>query len=244
MHTSIKFNSRRELVFFDETNRRSLVNLVPEAIAILIKKLWKSDDAYLLGMGETRLRGELIRRGKNPSVTDSRIRLQFWLEYDRAQDSDSKSIPKMDMAYVIGRQISKESFYTHYLTDPCALAWVICPPVIYETSIEEALREATEKLRLVIGSEHINKEGLLDQKFAQFLLRAEAALFDRHMALQKGSFKMNSKTKDETNDDGAPTQEETEEIGKAERQAKLANYRAELEERRKASEAATTASDT
>ncbi len=234
MHISAKCNSRRELVFFDETNRRSIVRLVPEALAILMRKLWKSEDAYLLGMSETRLRPELARRGKPPTSTDSRIRLQFWLEYDRVQVENTKSIPAMDMAYVIGKSMAKEAFYTHYIQDPFALAWLMCPPVKYEDAIEEALRESTERIREAIALDLTKSNGEPNQKHLAFLLSVDKTLFQRWASLKKRAHFVPAGEEPETGDDvddGKPAPQDLANAAKAERKAKIEAYRKEIAER-------------
>lgn len=187
MHSRNQKNNRKEIVFFDEKNPRSLVNLLPEALGKRLRDAWKSEDAYLFGLSERRLRRDLVGRGKAPSATDSRIRLQFWLEYDRIQVEDALRIPEMNMAYVIGFAMAKEAFYTHYITDNCALAWLLCPPVQYVDALEEVLRESMERVREALDSDLIGEDGKPRERMLAWLLRTDSALFQRWAALRKVS---------------------------------------------------------
>jgi hypothetical protein len=149
MHPFNHLKARQEIVLFDTANPRSIVNIVPEALAVRIRVAWASAEKPLFGMSERKLRGELQRRGKSPTPTDERIRLQFWLEYERMQSEDERT-PKFNIEYVIGFAMSKETFYQQYIIDNCALAWMLCPVVSYQSRLEEALTVTIEKVVAVV----------------------------------------------------------------------------------------------
>lgn len=176
--------NRKELVLFDEKNPRSIVRLLPEEIGKRLKAAWETEDGYLFGLPENRLRRELSKRGRNPTSTDSRIRLQFWLEYDRIQIEDRMDIPKMNMAYVIGFAMPKESFYKYYIEDNCLLAWMLCPPVQYVDALEEVLREALDRIRESMEIEFLDAEGKPQQQFLSWLRTTEAGLYKRWSLLR------------------------------------------------------------
>lgn len=185
MHQPNRKNRREEIVFFDPQNPRAITNMVPDMLAKRIKELWQSDDAYLLGMTEQRLRGELVRRGKCPSATDSRIRLQFWLDYDRLQNEDDPTKKELNMAYVIGFAMAKEAFYIHYITDNCALAWILCPPNEYIQALEEVLRESMERVRESLSVDIHKNNGEANGRVLAYLLKTDQVLFQRWAALRK-----------------------------------------------------------
>ncbi len=183
MHKAKPNMTRKELVFFDPKNPRSIISMVPEMFAKRMQALWLSDDAYLLGMPDHKLRGELIRRGKCPTATDSRIRLQFWLEYDRVQAEPRPEA--MEMAYVIGFAMAKEAFYIHYIQDNCALAWLLCPPAQYVHALEEVLRESMERIRLALQVDVTKANGEPNGRALAFILKTDRELFQRWAALTK-----------------------------------------------------------
>lgn len=188
MHVSTHMVRRREIVFFDPANPRSISRLVPELLAKRLRALWESEDAYLLGMGDHELRRELSRRGKTPSATDTRIRLQFWLEFERIQgDEHLKPGVEMDMSYVIGFAMAKEAFYSKYILDNCALAWILCPPVSYVTALDEALRNCMTRLVDVINSDFLGLDGKPSDKMISFLLKVDKQLYDRYRQLNGGA---------------------------------------------------------
>lgn len=177
---------REELVFFDPQNKRSIINLVPPEMAQRIRQLRNSEDGHLLGFTERKLRLELARRGKPLCANDERLRLQFWLEYERIQD-DHDNKKKFDMSYVVGRIIGKEQFYTDYITDNCQLAWLLCPPVNYAQAIEQALLVSTNKIIEVI-EEVSAKEMYGSANQMNWLLRANKELHERHFGIQKRAY--------------------------------------------------------
>lgn len=171
-------------MFFDPKNPRAIVNLVPEALSKRIKDVFYSDDGFLFGFPEAKLRLELTRRGRAPTATDSRIRLQFWLEYDRVQNDRIRAQP-MEMGYVIGFAMGKEAFYTHYLQDPCAIVWMLCPPVSYMAALDECLREAMERVRANLQVEPVHPNGEPNLKMMEYQAKVEREWYQRKAAVDR-----------------------------------------------------------
>lgn len=185
MHKTAHNQNRQELVFFDETNPRAIISLVPDALAQRIRALKSSpEDAFLLGLSENRLLGELIRRSKKPTSTDNRLRLQFWLEYDRVQ-TEHLNHPKFSMSYVIGFAMGKEPFYSYYIQDNCALAWMLCPPVSYKQMLEDTLRESNQKLMELMNFPLVKPNGEVDKKLAEFIFKVNTEF---HRRINGGAF--------------------------------------------------------
>lgn len=144
MHTTPPDLQAKELSFFDEENPRSLIRLLPPAVAQQVRLLWKGDDGYLLGLSEYDLFKECRNKGRQPQAVDNMIRVKFWLEYDRCQATGDSQI---FMTHVISRTIGKEAFYKYFLTDTKRLAWMLCPSTDYRVQMEEALSFGVQKLR-------------------------------------------------------------------------------------------------
>ncbi len=132
------------MTFFDESNPRSLISLLPPLIGKQVRLLWKSDDGYLLGLSEYDLFKELRRKGRQPQAVDNMLRVKFWLEYDKCQEM---GLPFMVMSNVTARLMAKEMFHKYFLTDPKRLAWMLCPSTDYKASMEEALSFGVLKMR-------------------------------------------------------------------------------------------------
>lgn len=144
MHTAPPDIAAKELSFFDETNPRSVVNLLPPAVGLQVRRLWRSEDGYLLGLSEYDLFKELRNKGRQPQAVDNMLRVKFWLEYDRCQETGD---PSMVMTHVTSRLIGRESFYKYFLTDPKRLAWMLCPSTDYRASMDEALSFGVLRIR-------------------------------------------------------------------------------------------------
>lgn len=144
MHTTPPDLQAKELSFFDELNPRSLVNLLPPAVAKQVRLLWSGEHGHLLGMSEYDLFKELRNQGRQPQAIDNMLRVKFWLEYDRCQGTGDI---QMLMTHVIENTIGKESFYKYFLNDHRRLAWLLCPSVDYKAQMTEALSFGVMKLR-------------------------------------------------------------------------------------------------
>lgn len=148
MHLSNHYAHRKELVLVDRTNLRSLVNLLPEPFARQIENLWASEEG-LLGLNEISLLKELKRRDKAPSALEYKIRVKFWLEFDRVQTECPKPEP-MRMENITGNDFPKESFYRFYLTDPLRLAFLLSPVGEYAAMLDFVLTQSLGKLAIFI----------------------------------------------------------------------------------------------
>lgn len=146
MHDSHNKTFRKELVLLDKSNPRSLVSLLPEAMEPLLSALWNSENGKLLSYSEKRLRDHLHVHACWPEPVDERIRLNFWLEYERIQAIEHSKGHKIDMAYVIGHAMAKEVFYKHYITNPLKLVWMLCPPHDLEVSMKLAFTHCMDRI--------------------------------------------------------------------------------------------------
>lgn len=131
---------------WDRSEPRSIVNLVPEKVSRAIEQLPEE----MRDLDEKTLR-EKVR----PSATDSRLRLAFWNEYERAQGKHSK----MTMSNIYGGICSKTYFIDKYITRPENVAWMICPVVSYMKAAEECLHFGMDQMREVLALPNIDAKG-------------------------------------------------------------------------------------
>jgi hypothetical protein len=162
--------------FFDESDPRSLVNILPEVIANRIRDLGRSPFGYLLNLDESALYRELARNNKMPKATDNVLRTKFWMEYDRAQGCGD---PLMNVSQIIGRTVSRELFYKHYTTDYLRFSWVLCPPLDYEAAMREALLVGVQKLRHFLDNADFSKDTSLSSRNMQKFLTVFRLLDER-----------------------------------------------------------------
>jgi hypothetical protein len=227
MHQTANVNRRKELTFLDAESQRSLVNLLPESFAKMLRHLWEGEHANLLSVSEHGLRKELRRRDRLPGPLDEELRFRFWHEFNRVQDEDDQR-PKMEMHNVLGRAISKEQFYKFYITDPYRLAWLLCPPADYSAMVHANLMAIQYKISEIIQTPHmIGDTGHIHADIVDRLIRIMESLHNKAMALEFGGGKRKL---------GRPKKEEPGEVVReivetsAER---LKRMKAEMEERRK-----------
>lgn len=156
-------------------------------MAKLIKDLWRNEDKkYLLALGERGLKSEMGRQDKGPTPLDNRLRLQFWLEFDRMQTEDDRG-PEMQMQSVLGTLVPKEVFYLHYIVDPFKLAWLLCPPLNYVVSLEETLTFALDQLRESIAHPIQRDDGGVNISYAEYVMKAHSKLHAHMQAISKNS---------------------------------------------------------
>lgn len=127
---------------FQRMEPRSLINLVsPQIQNAMIEAYAKVPE--LFGLDERDLFKRLRTEGLSPSPTDNRIRLAFWMEYDRCQSLGEK----FKSSNVYASICSQAFFHLQYLTKPSRVAWLITAPVGYNVKMEEALDYGLDRLR-------------------------------------------------------------------------------------------------
>ncbi len=155
------------LDFWDRSNPRSVVNLMPRHVAECME-LAAKNRPELFQMDERQLRRKL-----SPTPTDNRMRLAFWLEYDRAQAAQTRH---MNMARIYEGVSSREFFETFYVTKPERVAWLLCHPHSYEVIMSEALAYGVERIREILEMPFIDKKGKIDHRTMEMVLKTVALL--------------------------------------------------------------------
>lgn len=207
MHESNHLAHRQELVLLDDKNPRSIACLMPEAFAKQMAKLWASDDAsQLLGLSEPALLKELARRDKSPAPIDHKLRVKFWIEYERVQ-ADVPRMAKMNMLNILGLDFPKESFYRFYITDPCKLAFLLCTPTDYSKMIDAILMVSMSKILEVLESPGVFPNGVMDTSIVKKFMEINETMHRRKLQLEfRGGKPQRS---GQTSAEQSPAQEET-----------------------------------
>lgn len=206
MHESNHLAHRQELVLLDLSNPRSIACLMPEAFAKQMQILWDSDEApALLGVNEHQLLALLRRKKKSPSALDYKLRVKFWVEYERVQ-TDIPKMAKMNMQNILGLDFAKESFYRFYITDPYKLAFLLCPPMDYEKLIDVVLNVSTQKLLEILDSPEVFSNGVIDQSLVKKFMEINETMHRRKLQLEfrgGGSGGRRAKVDDDPDDDNS-----------------------------------------
>lgn len=162
----------RPISLFNESNPQSLCNMVGPSVKEKLDEhqfehpeLFTQDERELMN----RIRGMKGQKPHGIGPTENRIRVAFWLEYDRAITSPE---PKINYGRVYSGVCSQEYFYMEIIRRPEKLAWMLCPPASYSIAMEEALQFGIEKLRDLLDLPLYKKNGEPDTKVGELILKA------------------------------------------------------------------------
>lgn len=151
-------------------NPRSVINLAGDLLRSRITE-------------SMRLRPDLFRKTEKdlkkdckPTPTDTRIRLAFWNEYNRVQESGAE---KIDTAAIYSGVCTKQLFYYDYLMEPRKVAWMMCPPANYLVALNEMLLQGQNKLREILDAEVVDSKGKVDTKVGELILKIYLAVENR-----------------------------------------------------------------
>jgi hypothetical protein len=154
-----------------QSNPRSLFNMVPKRIQEVMLQL-RDEYPEWVGMGENE-----ARKALKPNDTEDALRLSFWIEYNRVQDTGTKFV----MTNVYGPVCSLATFYENYVKRPKTIAWLIIPPQEYMRSLESYLNEGKETLGKILRMDVFDSKGKIDPRRAKIFLAAFQMVENRVM---------------------------------------------------------------
>lgn len=165
---------------------QSLSALAPAALVHAIEKHRAASPDYF-NKDEATLYKYLRSQEETPSPTDNRLRLKFWIEFERAQEHGGK----MSLASIVNGVCYADYFTRKFLEFPSKVAWLVCPPAGYALKTEEALEFGIEQLRDILSIPHLSTTGRFDDKLAGMKLkivmmldqRVKGALVQKTLAL-------------------------------------------------------------
>lgn len=200
---------------------------MPEAFAKQMQLLWDSDLApKLLGVNEHQLLSELRRRRKSPCALDYKLRVKFWLEFERVQVEVPK-MAKMNMLNILGLDYPKETFYRFYITDPYKLAFLLCPPTDYEKLIDVVLSVSTQKLLEILDSPEVFSNGVIDQSLVRKFMEINECMHRRKLQLEYRASGGSSRGKKQDPEEEIPA-EPLAPISEEEKRAEIERLREQL----------------
>lgn len=149
----------RDIEIYDENNPLAVVRMAPPELAKLILEVPEGDR---IGF-EDDLREEL-----KPSSTENLLRLNFWIEYMRAQMTPPH---KMYLTNIVRGACPPQYFILHFTKKKSRIKWILCPPAQYEARLEEALDYGLARLREILSLPLINSKGYIDSRLADIILK-------------------------------------------------------------------------
>jgi len=155
---------RLVFVVTDLDNPASAVNLTVNipTVHAAIKRVM-AEEPELLTKDETWFKQE-----KRLTVTASRIRMSFWMDYESAVANGRK----MFLSRIIGGVCSEHFFKDKFLSDNAKVAFMVCPPSNYLVQTREALMAGLETLREIVSAKVVDEDGILIPRAADVVLKA------------------------------------------------------------------------
>ena len=150
---------------FDREDPRSLISIMPrEARATLDETpaLWLTMDEH-----------EIVKLVK-PTPLLQQIRSAFWLEYDAAQSTHTKMTLKGVILHM--GSSSPSLLVKDALTNTKKLAFILHPPLHYDTLIAESLSHGLRRIQEILDLPLVDQDGKIDHKSAELILKATAFL--------------------------------------------------------------------
>lgn len=129
-----------------------MINILPDIVVAAVKRIPRD----LLLQDE-----EKLKKHVQPSSTLNYLRLNFWLEYNRAQEMQKI----MDMRVVLRGVARQGYFYEVVLKNPAMTAWMVTPPADYALVQRDILYSGLEKLQKALKMDLVTtKETVIKMK--------------------------------------------------------------------------------
>lgn len=143
-----------DLIILDRSNPMSVLGLLPTVAADSIEACVK-EIPKIFEMDETELYAFMRSNQRTPTPTDNRLRLSFWIEYNRSLEKrNTNGNFSMKVENIYAGICSKEYFYKRYLLNAWKVSWLLIPPTDYSVKMEEALDFGIDQMRAVLSLDH------------------------------------------------------------------------------------------
>lgn len=140
----------------------SLAAVLPKKLSgHLLREITKDFDMLPLLTREEDLREYIMTKYsyKTP-VTDERMRMTFWMEYERAQRKNEKMIVYNIHSLVCDERV----FYRVFCTNPGRAAFLVCRPVAYQEQVKSILASGLRFYQKVLDMPDCDAKGKPDHK--------------------------------------------------------------------------------
>lgn len=163
---------QRDAIIWDPENQKSVLNIIPPRMRKQAETAKETRPDLFQYQDEHSLWHNL-KKAARPTPTDNRLRIAFWMEYDRVQAGFRH---KMDMTHVYGGVCSSAYFSDYYCIVPEKLCWLLTPPASYMIKMNEALDFGVDVLRNILSLDNVTEDGKPNVKLMELQAKIVAML--------------------------------------------------------------------
>ena len=156
-----------DIVVYDWTYKRSVVNLLPKEFAEKIRNI---------PFEYQRLDEQSARKKFYPTPAMNQLRAAFWLEYNVTQTTQKQA---MNIQKVYSGIVTKHYFYEVVIWSKEMLAWMLIPPQSYQAILNEAWDTGMSRMREILELPIMDKRGRVSTQTAQLIVKVWTLLDQR-----------------------------------------------------------------
>ena len=167
-----------DLEIFQKNHPRSVYNIVPEYVRESMDKI---PEEYLV------LSWVQLKKEVEPDLMLDQLRVNFWLEYRRAQVTSTK----MNMSNVYTEICAASTFNEVVVANPQKLVWLLCPPTDFASGMRAILERGLHIMFDVVTHPSLFSGGEVDTK----LLNQALKIIDKAIVAVHGLPTIRTETK-------------------------------------------------
>lgn len=157
---------------FDPRNELSLANLLPGRWPGMLLDLVSRDPGLLILLSDEEALLDTLKAqfSYSPTVTDHRLRHQFWLEFENAILENRQMVTTNIHSLVC----NENAFRVLFLKQAHRASFLLCKPAGYKAAMEEMLIHSAKQLRRILDMPEIDAKGKLNTKILELKLKIHA----------------------------------------------------------------------
>lgn len=161
-------------IYFSPDTPTSITVKAPLALSNLIKKNALECREYWHLVNNEDLLLETFYKEKRfyPNMTEQRLRIAFWQEYENAILGNKLMEPHKVHSLVC----SMTSFYSIMSKSNYRILYMLSKPLAYEVCVKETLLHGLKRVREILDMDHYNKKGEINTKMLELKLRVTAMM--------------------------------------------------------------------
>ncbi len=174
-YDSLPENQRDQLrPYLDPGNPLAVGSRLPKRLSAVLFSLLTSDPELITLVSDEDGLLKYLNQIKSyqPSVTDHRIRLLFWQDFEHSI-TENRQMNPCNFHSLVCTEVAFEKLF---LRQPHRAAFLLCRPIAYDVAIREGLMHGMKRMREILDLPAVDGKGKINTKILELKLKVTAMM--------------------------------------------------------------------